>query len=169
MNRVGDTLLHFGSNEELVSALLDAGVKFVVVGGLAVAWYCSTRSADDMDLLVEPSSENSARIANALTKLGCTGYTSESFTTVGLQVPLKARFYAELLTPQQDALQFSEVESSAVDARLFSMPVRLASISTLLQMKRRAVKATGENMEKHLNDIKLLEQYDRLVQRVCSQ
>jgi len=50
MNKVGDTLIHNGANEELVRALQSEGVEFVVVRGLAVAWYCSDRQADDMDL-----------------------------------------------------------------------------------------------------------------------
>jgi hypothetical protein len=88
-NRIGDKLVHFGANEELVRALSDAGVKFVVIGGLAVAWHCPERQADDMDLLVDPSAENSARIVAALAKLRLHGFTADSFARLGLQVPLK--------------------------------------------------------------------------------
>jgi hypothetical protein len=55
MNKVGDTLMHFGANEQIVREFLSVGVEFIVVGGLAVAWYCPDRQADDMDLLVNPT------------------------------------------------------------------------------------------------------------------
>ena len=159
-NRIGDNLVHFSANEELVRALSDAGVKFVVVGGLAVAWYCPERQADDMDLLVEPTAENSERIARALANLRIAGFFPESFARHGLQVPLKHIFYAELLTPQEDAPTFSEIEAGAADAKLFNIPVRLASVSALIEMKKRAVRSAPEQQEKHLKDIALLENND---------
>lgn len=155
-NRIGDNLVHFGANEELVRALGDAGVKFIVIGGLAVAWHSAERQADDMDLLVDPSAENSARVAAALATLGLYGFTSESFARPGLQVPLKGNYYAELLTPAYDSPEFSEFEAQAVDAKLFGMPVRLASVPTLIAMKQRAAQLEPAQSEKHLRDISLL-------------
>lgn len=156
MNRVGDNLIHTGSNERLVRALIDADVRFVVIGGLAVAWYCPRRQADDMDLLVEPSPENSTRIARALSPLVGGQLTNASFARPGLQVPLKEEFYAELLTPQADGLSFSDVESTSVCAKLFGMPVRLASVEALLHMKQRAVAAAEAQRVKHEADIALI-------------
>ena len=158
-NRIGDNLNHFGGNEELARELVSAGVRFIVVGGLAVAWHCSEREAYDMDLLVEPTAENSERIANVLARLGMAGFSSESFAKQSLQVPLKDwRFFAELLTPREDSLSFSEVEVDAVDAKIFNIPVRLASVTALIAMKTCAVCSLTEQREKHLKDIALLEQ-----------
>ena len=159
-NRIGDNLIHFGTNEELVSALVSANVRFIVIGGLAVAWHCLTRQADDMDLLVEPSAENSKQISLALTKLQLNGFSDESFAKPGLQVPLKNHYYAELLTPSDDGPKFSELESQAVDAKLFNIPVRVASISTLIAMKQRAAQIEPAQSEKHLRDIRLLKEHD---------
>jgi len=158
-NRIGDNLVHFGANEELVHALLATGVKFVVIGGLAVAWYCPERQADDMDLLVEPSAENSARVAAALASLRLHGFTADSFAKAGLQVPMKGAYYAELLTPAQDLPTFSETEAQAVQAKLFNLPVLVASVSTLIAMKKRAAQAQPAQREKHLSDISLLERH----------
>ncbi len=159
MNRIGDNLVHFGPNERLVRSLIAARVRFVVVGGLAVAWHCIERQADDMDLLVEPTKENSVNIFNVLVGLGVVGHSAESFTKLGLQAPLKSIFYAELMTPKPDEEEFSSVEASAVDAKLFGMPVRLASIETLLRMKEIAVRSTAGRQDKHLRDIELLKLY----------
>jgi len=156
-NRIGDNLVHFGANEELVRALSDAGVKFVVIGGLAVAWHCPERQADDMDLLVDPSAENSARIVAALVKLRLHGFTVDSFARLGLQVPLKGNYYAELLTPTREAPPFVETEAQAVHAKLFNISVRVASVPALIAMKRHAVQVATEQREKHFKDIALLE------------
>ena len=159
MNKVGDTLLHFGANEELVSALIGKGVEFVVVGGLAMSWYCSERQADDMDLMVNPTPENSARISSALDSLRLNGHTSASFAKPGLQVPLKTNFYAELLTPRADGPSWSELTEGSVEAKLFHLPVRLASVAALIQLKEHAVSSAEKQKEKHLKDIELLKRY----------
>ena len=156
MNKIGDTLVHIGANKELVRAFAASGVEFVVVGGLAVAWYCADRQADDMDLLVNPTPENSARISRALDGLHMNGYTSDSFTKPGLQVPLKQFYYAELLTPQKDGPAYSEVAKDAVDAKLFNIPVRLTSVVSLIRLKEQAVASAETQRDKHLKDIERL-------------
>lgn len=159
MNKIGDTLIHVGANEELVRALKACDVEFIVIGGLAVAWYCADRQADDMDLLVNPTPENSARISHTLDGLHMSGYTADSFTKPGLQVPLKQLFYAEILTPRSDGQTYSEVDKNAVDAKLFNIPVRLASVASLIRMKEQAVSSTETQKEKHVKDIERLKEH----------
>lgn len=158
-NRIGDSLVHFGGNESLVRALDTAGVSFVVIGGLAMAWHCTERMADDMDLLIEPTARNAAKVAQAFTRLGLSGVSASSFVRLGLQVPLKdAPFYAELLTPKQGGMTYAEAEAGAVDARLFNIPVRVASVTALIGMKTQAAESTlGAERQKHLYDVKSLE------------
>ena len=159
MNRIGDSLYCTGSNEEIIVAFSERAVEFVVIGGLAVAWYCSARQADDMDLLVSPSPENSARIFQALSRLGLTGFTDSSFSKLGLQVPLKERHYAELLTPRKDGPTFSAVAESAVKGEVFNVPAFIASASSLIQLKEMAVASAEASKQKHLNDIECLRPY----------
>jgi hypothetical protein len=109
-----------------------------------------------MDLLVNPTPENSARISRALDGLHMNGYTSDSFTKPGLQVPLKQLYYAELLTPQKDGPAYSEVAKDAVDAKLFNIPVRLASVVSLIRLKEQAVASAEGQRAKHLKDIERL-------------
>lgn len=159
MNRIGDSLFHTHGNELLIQALVNASVKFVVIGGLAVAWHCTSRQADDMDLLVEPTEDNSARVAHALTMLGHSGFSSSSFAGPGIQVPLKKSFYAELLTPRETGPSYSTIEATAADAKLFNIPVRVASIAMLIQMKRQSAESAVNQAAKHRGDIILLEQH----------
>jgi hypothetical protein len=159
MNRVGDTLIHSGDNRCIVHRLVQAEVEFIVVGGLAVAWHCPSRSADDMDLLVNPTAENSVRVASVLDGLGLSGHTSSSFERLGVQVPLKSRQYAELLTPEKDGISFADTARDAVHGKLFNIPVRIAGVATLVAMKERAARAAEAQRDKHLRDIALLRQH----------
>ena len=159
MNRIGDNLHHFGPNEELVRALISVGVEFIVVGGLAVSWHCPVRKADDMDLLVSPTPDNSERVASALTSLRLSGHTPSSFTRPGLQVPFKQFHHAELLTPCASGPTFAEVAADATHAKLFNISVKLVSPASLIRMKRLAVEAAEAQRDKHLADIQCLEQH----------
>ena len=159
MNKIGDTLFHFGANEEIVSAFVVGGVEFVIIGGLAVAWYCPDRQADDMDLLVNPTHENSIRISRALDGLHICGFTPTSFAKPGVQAPLKQLHYAELLTPQKNGPTYVEVAAGAIDAKVFNIPVRLASVASLIQMKEQAVVSAETQREKHLSDIECLREH----------
>jgi len=156
MNRIGDNLIHYGANKDLVSRLLDADVEFVVIGGLAMAWHCPSRKADDMDLLVKPSPENSARISRVLDQIGLVGHFPEAFAFLGRQMPIKHNYYAELLTPEKDGPSYDEIWHSSVEGKLFGMPVRIASISTMIVLKQRALDAANAQRAKHMSDLELL-------------
>lgn len=157
MNRIGDTLIHFHGNEALVRALSTAGVNFVLIGGLAVAWYVSERMADDMDFLIEPTMENGATISQVLQTLRLPPHSAAELSKLGVQVQLKnSFFYAELLTPTKDGLSYAEVAAEAVDGKLFDIPIRIASVSSLVKLKKIAITAGESNRDKHLKDIHLL-------------
>jgi predicted nucleotidyltransferase len=159
VNKVGDTLTHFGGNEALVRALLAHHVEFMVIGGLAVSWYSPERQADDMDLLVNPTVENSERLCSALSSLGLSGFSPVSFSRVGIQVPLKnQQFYAELLTPKKDGPGYAECSAGAVQGKLFGFPVVIVGLEALIRLKEHAVQkhesaSTNEPLEKHRQDL----------------
>ncbi|WP_143058245.1 hypothetical protein [Nitrosovibrio sp. Nv6] len=155
MNRIGDNLLCAGANEEIVRAFSHKAVEYIVIGGLAVAWYCATRQADDMDLLVNPTPENSLRIFQAFASLRLDGH-NERFAKPGLQVQLKGMYYCEILTPRKNDPMYSELAEDAVDAKLFDIPVQVASVASLLRMKELAVASAEAVKDKHLRDIALL-------------
>jgi hypothetical protein len=156
MNRFGDNLVCTGSNKDVVEALAQNEVEFVLIGGLAVSWHCSERQADDMDLLVNPTPENSKRIYSALGTLHVSGFNEDSFTKPGIQAPLKKLHYAELLTPRKDGPSYSEVAAEAVNGRIFSTPARIASVGSLIRLKQCAIELLDADREKHIKDIKLL-------------
>lgn len=159
MNRIGDDLLCTGSNKEIVHAFAKYGVEFVLIGGLAVSWYCSDRQADDMDLLVNPTQENSLRIGQALSRLGYALANAQSFCRLGLQVPLKSNHYAELLTPYPDGPTYSSVAQGAIAGKVLGVPILIASAKSLIELKRHAAASEPTAMQKHLRDIENLRPY----------
>lgn len=55
---------------EFFALLLSHRVRFVVVGGHAVAVHARPRNTEDLDLFVEPSHENAARVLEVLRAFG---------------------------------------------------------------------------------------------------
>lgn len=156
MNRIGDDLHCTGSNKEIVQVFSEYGVEFVLVGGLAVAWYCADRQVDDMDLLVNPTKENSVRISQALSLLRYAVTDPQSFCRPGLQVPLKKEHYAELLTPRKDGPGYEDVAQQAIRGKVLGVPVLIASAQSLIELKKLAVASEEAAMQKHLRDIECL-------------
>jgi hypothetical protein len=158
-NRIGDNLEHTGTNKPLVSALVGRAVDFIVIGGLAVSWYCDERQADDMDLLIDPTTENSARVHNALVSLDVPCFDSRSFARLGVKARIDGVYYAELLTPHKDGPTFAEVAADAAKGKLLGFPARIASPASLIRMKRHAAADAEAQRAKHLADISCLEQH----------
>jgi hypothetical protein len=55
---------------EFLRLLKHHGVRFVMVGGVAVAYHGHERYTKDLDLLVDPSEPNARRLGKALTEFG---------------------------------------------------------------------------------------------------
>ena len=58
------------SFEKLLARLADADVRFVLVGGLAVALNGSVRLTEAVDILLEPSEPNVRRLLECLADFG---------------------------------------------------------------------------------------------------
>ncbi|MGI9094368.1 MAG: hypothetical protein ACR2F4_02190 [Thermoleophilaceae bacterium] len=56
--------------ERLVAALNEAGVVYVIVGGLAAGAHGVVRATRDLDLVADPSPENLRRLAGTVAALG---------------------------------------------------------------------------------------------------
>ena len=156
MNRVGDNLICVGSNKEIVMAFTKFRVEFILVGGLAVSWYCTSRQANDMDLLVNPTKENSEKVNAALGSLGLRGFAIDAFAKPGVQAPIKGVYYADIITPARGGLSFDELTNGSSMGKLFDIPVQIPSVANLIRLKESAVASTEKELSKHQQDIVLL-------------
>ena len=55
---------------DLLRALSDAGARFLVVGAYAVSFHSEPRATGDLDLWVDPTRDNAARVYRALASFG---------------------------------------------------------------------------------------------------
>jgi uncharacterized nucleotidyltransferase DUF6036 len=71
--------------KELLSALNDEKVKYLVVGGYAVSVHAQPRATKDLDILVQPDEANAAALFRALAKFGAPleGLKPDDFTERG--------------------------------------------------------------------------------------
>ena len=55
---------------DLLRALSDAGARFLVVGAYAVSFHSEPRATGDLDIWIDPTPENAARVYRALISFG---------------------------------------------------------------------------------------------------
>ena len=140
--------------EPVFAALDDAGVRFVVVGGVAVVLHGHPRMTADLDLVIDLAAEPASRAITALQLLGLQPrlpvdplsfadadvrmrWVSERnlvvFTMIDPREPLlEVDLFAEPPVP------FEQLWEHAVSMPLGGRPVRVASIADLITMKRAA-------------------------------
>ena len=70
--------------EELLALLNEQKVKYVIVGGYAVAFHGAPRYTGDIDILVKPDRQNAAHILKALKDFG---FTSLKLTESDFEKP----------------------------------------------------------------------------------
>jgi hypothetical protein len=61
---------------DMLQVLLDHGVKFLLVGAYAMAAHGFPRATGDIDIWVEPSAENSAKVYRSMTVSKLSGANS---------------------------------------------------------------------------------------------
>ena len=71
--------------DELLSIFNDYEIKYLIVGGYAVAVHAQPRATKDLDLLIQPDLENGKAVYAALAKFGAplSGLTAEDFIEPG--------------------------------------------------------------------------------------
>ena len=124
--------------EELFACLTARNVKFVVVGGHALAYHGRPRFTKDLDVFVEPTSENAARLLLALEDFGFGGLDLKTadFDRPGMVVQLGiAPNRVDLLTTI-DGVSFEQAWNGRVVGRFGTESVPFLGRRELLANKR---------------------------------
>jgi hypothetical protein len=139
--------------ETLLRALVDHGVDFVVVGGLAVIHHGYVRATKDLDIVPEPAPANYRRLYEALALLDAQPIELGDFRPDEMPVPFApdgleqgGNWALRTSAGRIDVLQwiagvegFAELRATAVDEVLPRIGnVLFAGYETLLAMKRAA-------------------------------
>lgn len=139
--------------KEFIQSLNDNGVRYLVVGGYAVAQHGHPRYTKDIDIWVEMSRENAAKVVKALEQFG--------FAALGLKESdfLEADQIIQLGYPPSRidllttllGVEFSECYPAHVTVNMDDVPVDFIDLENLKKNK----KATGRHQD--LADVENLE------------
>jgi hypothetical protein len=139
---------------DLLSAFVEAGVRFVVVGAYALAAHGVPRVTGDLDLWVEPTAENARRVWRALASFGAPleslTIQEEDFTVADRVVQLGLPPYRIDILTSISGVGFHEAWDDRLDGTLYGIPVPFLGRDAFIRNKR----ASGRS--KDLEDIRLL-------------
>ena len=141
--------------KEFLDALRSENVKFLLIGGHALAFHVEARLTEDLDVFVEPSPDNAARVVRALTRFGF----GDMVSAEELAVPDKVFMLGvkpwriDLLTGI-DGVSFEEAWGSRIEASFHGTDLSVIGRDALLRNKRAA------GRKKDLMDVALLEESD---------
>jgi hypothetical protein len=123
---------------EFIALLNSTGVKYLVVGGHAVAFHGHPRFTGDIDFYVECSSENANRLASALVQFGFggLGLGPEAFLELETVVQLGRPPHRIDLLTSIDGVQFAPAWEARVPGELDGLPVHFLAKQHLLANKR---------------------------------
>jgi hypothetical protein len=122
---------------ELLACLNSFEVRYLVVGGHAVAYHGYLRSMKDLDLFIGTSIENAGRVVAALQSLRFNGadLSAEKFSQPNKQIPLGGYYHTELLT-SVPGVDFDSAYNRRVPTFEGSTPIPVISLPDLLLQKR---------------------------------
>jgi hypothetical protein len=142
---------------DMLSALCEEGVEFLVVGAFALAAHGLPRATGDIDIWIRPSPENAQRVWRALHRFGAptADLTLTDLSNQGIvfQIGVAPR-RIDLLT-SIDGVQFEAAWARRVTVDLDGLPVPVLSRVDLITNKR----ASGR--PKDLADLAWLETSER--------
>jgi hypothetical protein len=142
--------------DELLLALTDASVEFVIIGGVAVGVHGFVRATKDLDIVPDPAPENLARLANLLAEIdaqhaGLEDFSADEFPydpTDPAQLAEGANFRLETSHGPLDILQwvsgveadqaYPELARQALTVRFRGKDIRVCGIEHLRAMKHAA-------------------------------
>jgi predicted nucleotidyltransferase len=136
---------------ELLARLIEADVRFVLVGGLAVNAWGYLRATRDVDFVPDPDPENLARLDAVLRDLGgkvdvdgklLAGTAISTFLRTGDRTLVATELgQVDVLQGLPQVPPFAALEEKAKDVDLDGLAVRVCSLEHLIQMKRSSERA----------------------------
>ncbi|PZO37652.1 MAG: hypothetical protein DCF19_18375 [Pseudanabaena frigida] len=123
--------------KEFIQLLNDNQVKYLVIGGYAVAVHGHPRYTKDIDIWIEISEENAQKLMTALTQFGfeSLGLTSEDFQTPNQIIQLGYPPNRIDLITNPDGVDFQTCYDSKIEVTLNDVPVKFIDLNNLKKNK----------------------------------
>ena len=142
---------------EVLRALNDEGVEYVVVGAVALNLHGLPRATEDIDVFIRASEQNVARVRSALHRLWDDAHIDEiSADDLSGEYPVvrygppNEDFMIDLLSRLGEAFGFDDLVSEVISVG--DVPVRLATPATMYAMKRDTARAQDRADAQALKD-----------------
>ncbi len=128
---------------EFIELLNAHDVKYVIVGGYAVAFHGYPRFTGDVDIFIEASDANSRRMEKAVRRFGFsdTDLSAADFANPDTVVQLGLPPNRIDVVTTIDAVEFDEAWHNKMDARLDGIPVSFISKDLLIRNKTASARA----------------------------
>jgi hypothetical protein len=124
--------------KEFIRFLNESDVRYLVVGGYAVAIHGHPRYTKDVDIWIENSKENAGRLLIALEKFGfgSLGLSEQDFTEVGQVIQLGYPPSRIDILTSADGVNFDECYETKVIVSFDDLPVDFIGLDKLKENKR---------------------------------
>ncbi len=140
---------------DVLAALVQADARFLVVGAHALAAHGVPRVTGDLDLLVEPTTDNAHRVWQALVTFGAPldslGIRESDFVTPDVVTQLGLPPYRIDILTTISGVGFDEAWRGRLESEMLGVPVAFLGREEFIRNKR----ASGRR--KDLDDIEALE------------
>jgi hypothetical protein len=123
--------------KEFIQLLNENQVKYLVIGGYAVAVHGHPRYTKDIDIWIEISEENAQKLVTALTQFGfeSLGLTSEDFQTPNQIIQLGYPPNRIDLITNPDGIDFQTCYDSKIEVTLNDVQVKFINLDNLKKNK----------------------------------
>ena len=132
--------------KDMLQVLLDNGVKFLLVGAYAMGAHHFPGATGDIDIWVEPSAENSARVYRSMAAFGAPLHEIDesTFATPGIvfQIGVAPR-RIDIITAIS-GVGFAEAYDRSQVVEIEGLPIPVLSLDDLIRNKR----ATGRDRDR---------------------
>lgn len=138
--------------DALLDALSAAGIDFILIGGVAVAWHGFVRATKDVDVVPDPAPENLVALAGFLEEIGARVDGADEFDPAELPDPTDAASLQsggnwvlrtrlgrlDVMQVQGEIELWDALEGGAETGELNGRAIRVCSYEDLLRLKRDA-------------------------------
>jgi hypothetical protein len=124
--------------EEFLALLNKHNVRYCVIGAFAVAFHARPRYTKDMDILIEPTTDNAKRLLIALDEFGfgSLNLTAEDFNTQGNIIQLGYEPVRIDIITSIKGLEFSDIWRSRVQGPYGKQTINFIDRQNLIRAKK---------------------------------
>ena len=123
--------------KEFIQLLNENQVKYLVIGGYAVAIHGHPRYTKDIDIWIEISDDNANKLVTTLTQFGfdSLGVTTQDFQTANQIIQLGYPPNRINLITNPDGIDFQTCYDSKIEVNLNDVPVKFINLDNLKKNK----------------------------------